>query len=73
MDSQKFEKDLKDYEQKLSKKLDENTVNLMLHSFCMGYCQLSNELNEEFGAYIDLNPVFDKITELSKKINHNFN
>jgi len=73
MDSLKFEKDLKDYKEKLSKKLDENTVNLMLHSFCMGYCQLSNELNEEIEAYIDLNPVFEKITELSKKVNHNFN
>lgn len=68
MDANKFEKDLKDYKEKLSKKLDEQTVNLMLHAFCMGYCQLSTELNEEFGAYIDLDPVFDKINELNPLI-----
>lgn len=68
MDAQKFEQDIKDYKDKLSKKLDEQTVNLMLHSFCMGYCQLSDELNEEFGANIDLNPVFDKINELNPLI-----
>lgn len=68
MDVEKFKKDLEEYKERLSSKLDEQTVNLMLHSFCMGYCQLSTELSEEFEAYIDLNPVFDKINELNPLI-----
>ena len=68
MDIAKFNKDYEDYKNRLSTKLDEQMVNLMMHSFCMGYCQLSTELNEEFGAYIDLNPIFEKISELAPKI-----
>lgn len=68
MDVNKFKQDLEDYKNRLSTKLDEQTVNLMLHSFCMGYCQLSTELNEEFGAYIDLNPIFDEINRLNPLI-----
>ena len=73
MDANKFEKDLEDYKKGLSEKLDETTVNLMLHAFCMGYCQLSNELNEEFESYIDLNPVFDAINKINPLIKDNFN
>ena len=40
----------------------------MLHAFCMGYCQLSAELNDEFGSYIDLNPVFDEINRINPLI-----
>lgn len=65
MNKNKFNQDFEEYKRRLSSKLDEKTVNLMLHAFCMGYCQLSTELNEEFDSYIDLNPVFDKINELS--------
>ena len=72
MDIDKFKQDLEDYKQRLSTKLDEETVNLMLHSFCMGYCQLSTELNEEFGAYIDLNPIFDEINRLNLLVKHRF-
>lgn len=72
MDINKFNKDFEDYKQRLSSRLDDKIINLMLHAFCMGYCQLSTELNEEFGTYIDLNPVFDKITELSPLIKEFF-
>lgn len=72
MDKEKFENDFNDYKDKLSSKLDENTVALMLHAYCMGYCQLSSELNDEFDSYIDLNPVLDKISSLSSVVNKNF-
>ena len=72
MDIDKFKEDLEDYKQRLSTKLDEETVNLMLHAFCMGYCQLSTELSEEFGAYIDLNPIFDEINRLNLLVKHRF-
>lgn len=72
MDANKFKKDLQAYKLGLSDNLDDETVNLMLHAFCMGYCQLSNELNEEFGAYIDLNPVFDTINKLNPLIKSAF-
>lgn len=72
MNKETFNKDYEDYKSKLSEKLDEEKVNLMMHAFCMGYCQLSNELNEEFDSYIDLNPVFDRINELSPKVSKSF-
>ena len=68
----KFKQDLGDYKDKLSSKLDNETVNLMLHAFCMGYCQLSHELNEKFASYIDLNPVFDEINKLNPLIKKHF-
>lgn len=72
MDIAKFKQDLEDYKARLSTKIDAQMVNLMAHSFCMGYCQLSTELNEEFGAYIDLNPVFDEINKLNPLIKDYF-
>lgn len=72
MNIDKFKQDLEDYKQRLSTKFDEETVNLMIHAFCMGYCQLSTELNEEFGAYIELNPIFDEINRLNLLVKHRF-
>lgn len=72
MNVEKFEDDFQDYKNRLSSKLDEETVALMLHAFCMGYCQLSGEINEEFDSYIDLTPVFDKINSLNPLIAHKF-
>lgn len=72
MDVKKFKQDLESYKNGLSTKLDEQTVNLMLHAFCMGYCQLSTELSEEFGSYIDLNPILDEINRLNPLIRECF-
>lgn len=73
MKAEKFNKDFEFYKKNLSKKLDERTVTLMLHAYCMGYCELSNHLNEEFETMIMINPVLDKITELGPKIKQYFN
>lgn len=64
----KFESDFHDYKMKISTWADEKTSLLMMHSFCMGYCQLSNELQEDFDSLIDLDPVLDKINELTLEI-----
>lgn len=68
MNKEKFNKDVKEYEDKLLKTFDPLITKLLVRSYCMGYCQLSNELFEEFDSYIDLDPVLDKITSLSNEI-----
>ncbi len=73
MNAEKFNSDYEYYKNNLSSKLDANTVNLMLHAFCMGYVQLAGHLLEEFGSAIDVNPALDKINQLNPVITHNFN
>ena len=63
MDIKKFNDDFNYYKSNLSKSFDEKTVNLMLHAYCIGYCEMSNHYFEEFDEAIDINPVLDKINE----------
>lgn len=70
MDASTFESNFQYYKGNLSKSLNENTVNLMLHAYCMAYCDLSSIVGTEF--HIDIDPVLEKITELSPLIADNF-
>lgn len=72
VNKEKFNSDFELYKNRLSQKLDENTVNLMLHAYCMGYCDTVNHVQEHTETLYLINPVLDKITELSKLVNHNF-
>jgi hypothetical protein len=64
MNAEKFNKDFDYYKSKLEKGLDEKSVTLMMLAYCMGYCELSNHVNEELGEVVDVDPVLDKISIL---------
>jgi hypothetical protein len=68
MNAEKFNKDFEFYKNNLLKVHDGKITNLMLHAYCMGYCELSNHLNEEFDSNIIVDPVLDKILELNEKL-----
>lgn len=65
---EEFNKAFENYKGRLLQSLDEKTVNYMMYAFCMGYLQLSGELNEEFDSHVNIDPVLDKINELVNKI-----
>lgn len=68
MNAKKFNEDFEFYKSNLQKSHDEKTVDLMLQAYCMGYCEMSNHYFEEFDEAMNINPVLDKISELSKII-----
>ncbi len=68
MNAEKFNKDVEFYEKRLLEKYNKHETRLMLRSYCMGYCELANHLNEDFDTMLMINPVLEKITELSKKL-----
>lgn len=65
MDKEKFNQDFEFYKSKLSKSFDDKTVQCMMIAYCMGYMDLTGQLNEEFDSMIDVNPVLDKIKSLT--------
>lgn len=67
MNAKTFKKDFEYYESKLINTLeDETIVNLMMHAYCMAYCDHANNLYDKINLPLD--PVLDKIKELSPKI-----
>ena len=72
MDKDRFEKDFKHYKSGLEKKLNKDEVNLMLHAYCIGYCEMINHVNEDVDGMYLVNPVLEKITELNPLIKHKF-
>lgn len=72
MNTIKFNSDYELYKNSLSIKIDTDTVNLMLHAYCMGYIELTNHLSEEFDSIINIDPVLDKINELNPLIKDKF-
>ena len=68
----RFEKDFKHYKANLEKKLNKDEVNLMLHAYCMGYCEMVNYVSEDVGSMYLVDPVLEKISELSPLIKHKF-
>ena len=72
MKKEKFKKDFEYYKAKLQSKLDNDTVNLMLLAYCMGYCDMVNHVNEDVDGMYLVDPVLDKISELSPLVKHRF-
>ena len=72
MDNKKFNNDYEYYKSNLEKSLNVDSVNLMLHAYCMGYLELSNHLSEEFDSSLIINPALEKISELNPLISHLF-
>ena len=72
MNARKFNEDFEYYKNNLSKKLDEQTVGIMLHAYCMGYCGMAGHVLEEFDMTMDIDPVLEKISELNHYIKSAF-
>lgn len=72
MNEVKFNQDFDLYKSNISKKLNESQVNLMLHAYCMAYCDLAQNVFSEKDVYIDLDPVLEKISELNPLVSSNF-
>ena len=68
MNKDKFLQDFKTFQACVLQSKSYKEMLYIMHGFCMGYCQFSNEFTEDFSDYIDLDPVFDKINEIKKEI-----
>jgi DNA-binding XRE family transcriptional regulator len=73
MDKERFERDFEHYKNGLQQNLNEREVTLMLHSYCMGYCEMINHVNEDVDGMYLVNPVLEKISELSSDFSKHFN
>jgi hypothetical protein len=69
----KIESDFEFYKNNLSKKLDEKSVNLMLHAYCMGYLEMAIKVSGDT-EYLSsvVNPILEKISELGPSIKEYF-
>ena len=67
-----FEQDLEFYKNNLSKELDKDSVNLMLHAYCMGHCNMAGHIFNHFNTYIDVDVVLETIKNLNPLIRHKF-
>ena len=67
-EDKRFETEVKDQIKHL-KELgkDDKYIDAHLLGWCLGYCHLANQLSEEFGSYIDINPALEYIQHLNQK------
>ena len=72
INKQTFDEDFEYYKDLLSENLSEDTVNLMLHSYCMGFVDLAQQLMEQFDVDIYIQPALEKIKELDPLIQKHF-
>jgi len=72
MEKIRFEKDFKEYEEKLKGSLSDDKVNLMMFAYCMGYCDMVGHINEDTDGMYLIDPVLEKILELTPLISNQF-
>ncbi len=66
MNTERFNEDYEYYKSNLEQAIeDKREVNQALRSYCMGYCDMINHINTDMDGMYLIDPVLDKITELS--------